>query len=102
MPKMRYDAMPLIQSLLVWAVSIPASLERRLESAMQGAQRSVTLTKRLLAFSRQQPLNPTALDINRLLNGLSEFLRRTLGEEISLEIVGSGGVWTAEADPIEL
>jgi len=69
---------------------------------MRGAQRAATLTKRLLAFSRQQPLNPTALDINRLLSGLSEFLRQALGEDISLEVVGSGGVWPVEADPAEL
>jgi signal transduction histidine kinase len=88
--------------LKTWTEDAHIKLGQRLENAMRGAQRSVTLTKRLLAFSRQQPLNPTSLDINQLLNGLSEFLRRTLGEEISLEIVGGGGVWTAEADPIEL
>ena len=49
-------------------------LARRLENAMHGAQRAATLTKRLLAFSRQQPLNPAVLDVNRVLNGLSDFL----------------------------
>jgi two-component system NtrC family sensor kinase len=77
-------------------------LSRRLGAAMQGAQRAATMTKRLLAFSRQQPLKPTPLDINRVLNGLSDFLRRALGEEISLEIVGSGGLWPIEADATEL
>jgi two-component system NtrC family sensor kinase len=77
-------------------------LAQRLENAMQGAQRAATLTKRLLAFARQQPLNPTALDVNRLLNGLSDFLQRALGEVISLEIVGGGGVWPVEADAAEL
>ncbi len=77
-------------------------LSRRLGAAMQGAQRAATMTKRLLAFSRQQPLNPTPLDINRVLNGLSDFLRRALGEEISLEIVGSGGLWPIAADATEL
>ena len=50
-----------------------AKLVRRIENAMLGAQRAATLTKRLLAFSRQQPLNPKALDVNRLLNGLVDF-----------------------------
>ena len=68
-----------------------SSSARRLENAMRGAQRAATLTKRLLAFARQQPLNPTALDVNRVLNGLSDFLRRVLGEDVSLEIVGGGG-----------
>jgi CheY-like chemotaxis protein len=69
---------------------------------MQGAERAATLTKRLLAFSRQQPLAPTALDVNRILNGISDFLRQALGETISLEIVGSGGVWPVQADRAEL
>ncbi len=77
-------------------------LVRRIDNAMHGAQRAATLTKRLLAFSRQQPLSPAALDVNRLLNGLSDFLRRAIGEEVSLEIVGGGGLWPVEADPAEL
>jgi two-component system NtrC family sensor kinase len=85
-----------------WTDGAQIKLSRRLDNAMQGAQRAATLTKRLLAFSRQQPLNPTALDVNRLLNGLSDFLKRALGEDISLEIVGGAGVWPVEADSVEL
>lgn len=85
-----------------WTEGGLTKLQRRIDSAMHGAQRAATLTKRLLAFSRQQPLNPVALDVNRLLNGLSDFLRRALGEDISLEIVGAGGVWTVDADSAEL
>src|ERR1019366_1214580 len=85
-----------------WTDGGQAQLARRLGNAMQGAQRAATLTKRLLAFSRQQPLNPKAVDLNRLLNGLMDFLTRALGEDISLEIVGAGGVWTVEADSAEL
>jgi two-component system, NtrC family, sensor kinase len=85
-----------------WADGAQIKLARRLENAMHGAQRAATLTKRLLAFSRQQPLNPAALDVNRLLNGLSDFLRRALGEDVSLEIVGGAGVWPVEADSVEL
>jgi two-component system, NtrC family, sensor kinase len=85
-----------------WTDGAQLKLSRRLENAMHGAQRAATLTKRLLAFSRQQPLNPTVLDVNRVLNGLSDFLRRALGEDVSLEIVGGGGVWPVEADAAEL
>ncbi len=88
--------------LETWTDCTQLKLARRLENAMRGAQRAATLTKRLLAFSRQQPLNPTVLDVNRALNGLSDFLRRALGEDVSLEIVGGGGVWPVEADPAEL
>jgi two-component system NtrC family sensor kinase len=85
-----------------WTDGAQIKLARRLESAMHGAERAATLTKRLLAFSRQQPLNPALLDVNRVLNGLSDFLRRALGEDVSLEIVGSGGLWPVEADAAEL
>jgi signal transduction histidine kinase/CheY-like chemotaxis protein len=79
-----------------------AKIKRRVDNAMHGAQRAATLTKRLLAFSRQQPLTPSPIDVNRLMNGLSDFLQRALGEEISLEVVGSGGIWPVEADASEL
>jgi CheY-like chemotaxis protein len=85
-----------------WTDGAQIKLSRRLENAMHGAQRAATLTKRLLAFSRQQPLNPAVLDVNRVLNGLSDFLRRALGEDVSLEIVGGGGAWPVEADAAEL
>jgi signal transduction histidine kinase len=79
-----------------------AKVRRRVDNAMHGAQRAATLTKRLLAFSRQQPLTPAPIDINRLMNGLSDFLQRALGEEISLEVVDAGGVWPVEANAAEL
>jgi len=85
-----------------WTEGTQLKLARRLDNAMLGAQRAATLTRRLLAFSRQQPLNPTTLDVNRVLNGLTDFLRRTLGEEVSLEIVGGAGVWPVETDAAEL
>jgi two-component system, NtrC family, sensor kinase len=90
------------RQLASWTEDTQAKLSRRLDNAMHGAQRAATLTKRLLAFSRQQPLNPALLDVNRVLNGLSDFLRRALGEDISLEIVGGGGIWPVEADAAEL
>jgi two-component system, NtrC family, sensor kinase len=85
-----------------WTDGAQIKLGRRLENAMHGAQRAATLTRRLLAFSRQQSLDPASLDLNRVLNGLSDFLRQALGEAVSLEIVGSGGVWPVQADRAEL
>ncbi|AMN43040.1 ATP-binding protein [Rhodoplanes sp. Z2-YC6860] len=75
---------------------------RRVDNALHGANRAATLTKRLLAFSRQQPLRPVPIDLNQLMNGLSDFLQRALGEQISLEVVGSGGLWPVEVDSAEL
>jgi signal transduction histidine kinase len=85
-----------------WTDAVHLKLAQRIGSAMHGAERAAALTKRLLAFARQQPLNPAALDVNRLLNGLADFLRRALGEDVALEIVGAGGVWPVEADAAEL
>ena len=53
-------------------------------------------------MARRWSPSAVPLDVNRVLNGLAEFLRRSLGEEVSLEIVGGGGVWPVEADPAEL
>jgi two-component system, NtrC family, sensor kinase len=85
-----------------WTDAAHFQVSRRIENAMRGAARATALTKRLLAFARQTPLKPTAIDVNRLLTGLSEFLQRALGEDIGLEIVGAAGLWSAEADAAEL
>ncbi len=71
---------------------------RGIERAMEGARRAATLTHRLLAFSRQSPLNPERIDVNRLVQGMSDLFRRTLGERVTLETVLAGGLWLTEAD----
>jgi signal transduction histidine kinase/CheY-like chemotaxis protein len=73
-----------------------------LNNAREGAQRAAVLTARLLAFSRQQPLAPQLLDPNKLVGGISELLRRTLGENIHVETVLAGGLWRTFADPAQL
>jgi signal transduction histidine kinase/ActR/RegA family two-component response regulator len=80
----------------------PERLEKCIDNAREGAERAATLTARLLAFSRQQPLAPVALDANRLVAGMSELLRRTLGEQISVETVLAGGLWRTYADASQL
>ncbi len=77
-------------------------LERSVANAMRGARRAESLTQRLLAFSRQQPLDPKPIDLGRLVTGMSDLLRRTLGEQITIETVLSGNVWRALADPNQL
>jgi nitrogen-specific signal transduction histidine kinase/CheY-like chemotaxis protein len=77
-------------------------LKRYAERAFTGAERAATLTQRLLAFSRRQPLAPKPLDINRLIPGMSELLHRTLGETIEVEAVLAPRLWTIEADPNQL
>ena len=73
-----------------------------LDGAMEGATRAATLTQRLLAFSRQQPLSPEVIDANKLVSGLAELLTRSLGELVQLETILGAGLWKAKADPVEL
>ncbi len=73
-----------------------------LDHASEGARRAADLTARLLAFSRQQALEPQALNLNKLVGNMSEMLRRTLGEHIRIETVLAGGLWHAFADAGQL
>ena len=73
-----------------------------IDAAMDGAQRAAILTQRLLAFSRQQALAPVALDVNGMIHGMEELLRRTLGEAVELEMVLAGGLWRTHVDPSQL
>jgi signal transduction histidine kinase/ActR/RegA family two-component response regulator len=76
----------------------PERRARYLAGARDGAERAAALTARLLAFSRQQPLAPVAIDANRMVGGMSELLRRTLGEQIRIETALAGGLWSTFAD----
>src|SRR3984893_18580885 len=79
-----------------------AGLQRSADNAMRGARRAESITQRLLAFSRQQPLEPRSVDVGRLVTSMSDLLRRTLGEQIAVETVLAGGLWRAHADPNQL
>jgi signal transduction histidine kinase/DNA-binding response OmpR family regulator len=74
-------------------------IQRAAEHAMNGAMQASSLTQRLLAFSRRQPLDPKPTNINSLIGGMSDMLTRTLGETISVETVRGAGVWKVEVDP---
>ena len=77
-------------------------LTKSLESALRGARSAAQLTQRLLAFSRRQALEPSRIDINKLVSGMLDMLRRSLGEQISIETVFGAGVWPTFADPHQL
>jgi PAS domain S-box-containing protein len=81
---------------------VASRLKHALDNAMRGAQRAATLTQRLLAFSRQQPLDPKPLDVNKFIAAEVEFLQRSLGETIEIEAVGSAGLWPVEVDAHQL
>jgi len=69
---------------------------------IRAAERGASLTQRLLAFSRRQALEPREIDINRLVGGMSELLRRTLGEGVSIETILAGGLWQTFIDTNQL
>ena len=75
---------------------------RGIENAEEGARRAAQLTARLLAFSRQTALEPQVVDANKLVGGMSELLRRSLGEGVRVETVLAGGLWRTHADPGQL
>ena len=88
-------------------------LHRRLQTAdpevrqtidmiKRNADRAASLTQRLLAFSRRQALAPQPIEPNKLVSGMSDLLRRALGESIALETVLGSGVWLTSADPNQL
>jgi signal transduction histidine kinase len=68
------------------------------DGALRGAERAANLTRRLLAFSRQQPLTPETVDASKLIAGMEDVLRRTIPASISIETVFAGGLWRTRAD----
>ncbi len=75
-----------------------ADFDRLMGVIQHAAERGATLTSRLLAFSRRQALMPRVTDLNRLVSNMSELLRQTLGEQITIEAVLAGGLWTTFVD----
>ncbi len=77
-------------------------LERYLSAAQGAAKRAAALTHRLLAFSRRQTLDPKPTDANRLVAGMEELVRRTVGPQVAVEVVAAGGLWATLVDPNQL
>jgi PAS domain S-box-containing protein len=95
---------PIIGSLdLLIRKGIGTDRERRLiDGALQSAERAKTLVQRLLAFARRQPLQPTAVDVTRLLAGMQELLGSTLGPRIDINVDVPAALPPACADPNQL
>ena len=77
-------------------------VRRALDMARQAAERAASLTARLLAFSRRQPLKPAPTDVNILVRGMAELLHHSLGEQIELESVLSSRLWIVDVDQNQL
>ncbi len=75
---------------------------RYIEAAQSAARRAASLTHRLLAFSRQQMLDPCHTDCNRLVAGMEDMIRRTMGPSITVEVEAEVPLWAALVDPNQL
>jgi PAS domain S-box-containing protein len=77
-------------------------VESFMDGAIGAANRAASLTHRLLAFARRQPLDPKAVEVNQLIRGMEEMLRRTLREAITLRIDLAPENWPALTDAHQL
>jgi PAS domain S-box-containing protein len=77
-------------------------VDRYIGVAQASTDRAAALTQRLLAFSRRQTLDPKPTDVNRLIGGMEELIRRTAGPGVELEVVGAGGLWLTRIDGPQL
>ena len=82
--------------LLLQRIGDPDDLARTISRA---ASRGANLTRRLLAFSRRQSLEPRVIDVEDVIAGMSELLNPTLGETIILKTIQDRGLWQVMADP---
>ena len=76
--------------------------DRYILAAQAASRRAASLIHRLLAFSRRQTLDPKPTDVNRLVVGMEELFRRTVGPQISLDVVTAGGLWSTLIDAPQL
>ncbi|QRN93593.1 response regulator [Archangium violaceum] len=74
----------------------------RVQTAARAVDRGAKLASQLLSFARRQPLQPLVVNLSRLVRGMDELLRRTLGEDVQLETVTAGGLWNTAIDPNQL
>jgi signal transduction histidine kinase len=79
-----------------------AVIQRLIEGAIKGAERGAALTKRMLAFARRQELRPEAVDIAKLVDGMSEMLGRSLGPTIQITTDFQSDLASICVDPNQL
>ncbi len=82
--------------------SLSDDVQSRVDRAIALTKKGAELTKRLLAFSRKQSLNPAPVDVSGLVSNMFELVERTLGASISLESASAPGLWPAFVDQGEL
>ncbi|MGG1949339.1 response regulator [Trinickia sp. NRRL B-1857] len=76
--------------------------EQRLQTAIAATSRGSRLASQLLAFGRRQPLSPKSVNLGRLIRGIDDMLRRSLGEGVEIETVVMGGLWNTFVDTVQV
>jgi signal transduction histidine kinase len=74
-------------------------MRRDVEEIAGAGKRAAGLTRQLLAFGRQQILQPKAIDLNAVIAGVAKMLKRMVGEDLELNVMSAPGLWTVKADP---
>jgi signal transduction histidine kinase len=83
--------------------SLGDSVQRkRIEEILQATERGAALTRQLLAFSRQQPIEARSLDLNAVVIGLKSMVTRLIGENVEITTRLSEGLHLVKADPAQL
>ena len=82
--------------------SIDERTKRLLAAALSAAGRGASLTAQLLAFSRQQRMNPEPLDLNRVISGMAPLLNSTIGATIHIDIIPQHDLWPALTDAAQI
>ncbi|HEX4935806.1 MAG TPA: PAS domain S-box protein, partial [Gemmatimonadaceae bacterium] len=88
--------------LLLSSAGLPSERQEELEEISQAAERAATLTRQLLAFSRQQVLQPRVLDLNEVVRAVRPLLERLVGEAVALEVREGEGLGAVTADPVQV
>lgn len=90
-----------LQLMAADLTTMPA-VRRRVDNALASVERGAKLASSLLSFARKQPLEPKVIKVGRLITGIEDMLRRSLGEEVEMETVVSGGLWSTSVDVAQL
>lgn len=90
-----------LQLMAADVIAMPA-VRRRVDNALASVERGAKLASSLLSFARKQPLEPKVIKVGRLISGIEDMLRRSLGEEVDMETVVSGGLWSTSVDIAQL
>lgn len=88
----------LLETFLDDSQEAPDPLREGLALIADASHRAADLTQRLLAFSRRQTLNPRVVNVGRIIKQIEPLLRRTIGENVEVEVVQSAGLWDVEVD----